>query len=91
MNIIIDDGKLKREVYRFIPYSSTAIVLNSYSFEERTTTRHKFKNIKHYDRHSNRYTNIDVNDIPRIGSIVLVDMIKEYILNNLKITWGNKS
>ena len=25
------------------------------------------------------------------GSIVLVDMIKEYILNNLKISWGNES
>ena len=71
--------------------NDNVIVLDSYSFEERNTTRHKFKNIKHYDRHFDRYTNIDVNDIPRIGSIMLVDMIKEHILNNLKISWGNES
>lgn len=63
MDIIIDHGPLKREVYTFWFANEFHIYFDRYRLEAKETTRHKFKTIKNWERIDGRNNNIQLSEI----------------------------
>jgi len=85
IEIIVPINDLTREVYRFYIISERSInaVLDSYFFEQRQSTRHKFVATKRYNRLDRRGTNMEYPVIPDIVRA----KVREKIVENIKISW----
>ena len=85
IEIVIPINDLTREVYRFYIHSDFSInaVLDTYYFEQRKSTRHKFVITKRYSRLDRRGEKMEYPVIPD----VVRAKVREKILENIKISW----
>lgn len=91
MNIsheLITDNKLYKETYEFwvnCDYHKIRIILNSIIISERETTKHKFKEVKSWDRLRNSNNNtLKFEEIHNLIFGEKTDEIKNNVLKQVK-------
>lgn len=91
MNItyeIISDNKLNKETYEFWihdNWNKIKIILNSIVLSERQATKHKFKEIKSWNRLRNENNNtLKFNEIHNLIFGEKIDEIKENVLKQVQ-------
>jgi hypothetical protein len=83
MEIIVDHGSLEREVYTFWLANEYHLWLDSYKYERRETTRHKFKVMKIWNRLEDRHANIKLGEFKFDDSIK--QKAKEQLMAQIKV------